>query len=84
MCVHPSIAASAHFYFSQFLIPGFVDAHIHASQYSYTGTGYDLGLLEWLKKYTFLTESRYGDAAFTQDIYSKAVVRSLSGEGQGW
>ena len=31
---------------NQFLIPGFVDTHIHAPQYVFTGTGYDRTLLE--------------------------------------
>ena len=69
--------------FSQFLVPGFVDAHIHAPQYLYTGTGYDLELLQWLDNYTYPTESRYGDVAFAQDVYSKAVVRSGEVRGEG-
>ena len=28
----------------EFLLPGFVDCHLHAPQYSYTGTGLDLPL----------------------------------------
>ena len=62
--------------YSQFLVPGFVDAHIHAPQYLYTGTGYDLELLKWLERYTYPSEARYGDVAFAQEAYSKAVVRS--------
>ena len=38
---------------SQFLMPGFVDTHIHAPQYRFTGTGFDKQLLEWLETYTF-------------------------------
>lgn len=30
----------------QFIIPGFIDTHIHAPQYVFTGTGYDLTLLK--------------------------------------
>ena len=42
----------------KFLIPGFVDCHIHAPQYSFTGTGYDLPLLDWLDTYiSFLLPS---------------------------
>ena len=41
---------------TKFLMPGMVDTHVHASQYPYSGTGYDLPLLQWLTKYTFPTE----------------------------
>lgn len=61
----------------QFLIPGFVDTHIHAPQYVFTGTGYDLPLLQWLEKYTFPSESRFRSAEFAQDAYRKVVKRLL-------
>eukprot|EP00731_Ephydatia_muelleri_P017080 Em0010g178a len=61
----------------QFLIPGFVDTHIHAPQYFFTGTGYDLPLLQWLQKYTFPIESRFRDAEFARQHYPLAVKRSL-------
>ena len=32
----------------------------------FTGTGYDLPLLEWLKKYTFPCESRFKDLALAE------------------
>ncbi|KAI9335930.1 hypothetical protein BDR26DRAFT_865376 [Obelidium mucronatum] len=35
------------------IVPGFVDAHCHAPQYSFVGTGMELPLLDWLNKYTF-------------------------------
>ncbi|EDO38739.1 predicted protein [Nematostella vectensis] len=61
----------------QFLIPGFVDTHIHASQYSYAGTGYDLPLLKWLEKYTFPVESKFQDVGFAKRNYEKVVERTL-------
>jgi cytosine/adenosine deaminase-related metal-dependent hydrolase len=61
----------------QFLIPGFIDAHIHAPQYLYTGTGYDLELIEWLQRYTFPSESKYGNPAFCDQVYRKVVRRCL-------
>lgn len=61
----------------QFLIPGFVDTHIHAPQYVFTGTGYDVPLLKWLEKYTFPAESRFGNAEFAKDAYRKVVTRLL-------
>ena len=62
---------------SQFLMPGLVDTHIHAPQYVNSGTGYDLMLLDWLKKYTFPTEARFQDLAYAKDVYTKAVVRKF-------
>lgn len=35
---------------NQFLLPGFCDTHIHASQYSYAGTATDTPLMAWLTK----------------------------------
>ena len=37
------------------IIPGLIDAHCHAPQYVFSGTGMDLPLLDWLNKYTFPT-----------------------------
>ena len=32
----------------QFLVPGFVDCHIHAPQFSFAGTATDVPLMDWL------------------------------------
>ncbi|TRY81941.1 hypothetical protein DNTS_013394 [Danionella cerebrum] len=61
----------------EFLMPGMVDTHIHASQYSYSGTALDLPLLEWLKTYTFPVEAKYKDLEFARNIYTKVVRRTL-------
>lgn len=61
----------------QFIIPGFIDTHIHAPQYPYMGTGYDLPLMGWLEKYTFPYESKYKDTKFAEDVYRKVVKRTL-------
>ncbi|NP_001018510.1 guanine deaminase [Danio rerio] len=61
----------------EFLMPGMVDTHIHASQYSYSGTALDLPLLEWLNTYTFPVEARYKDLDFANNIYTKVVRRTL-------
>ena len=60
--------------FSQFLMPGLVDTHIHAPQYVNSGTGYDHMLLDWLKKYTYPTEAKFKDVQFAKQVYTKAVV----------
>ena len=58
-------------------MPGFVDTHIHAPQYRFTGTGYDLQLLDWLEKYTFPTEAKFEDVSIAQEVYPHVVVRHL-------
>ena len=62
------------FTFSQFIMPGLVDTHIHAPQYHFTGTGYDKQLLEWLDTYTFPTEGKFRDVQFAREVYPKVVV----------
>ncbi|QBM88386.1 guanine deaminase [Metschnikowia aff. pulcherrima] len=66
-----------------FLFPGFVDTHIHASQYPNVGIGSELPLLDWLKDYTFALESQFcGDrpekVAFAREIYTKVVEKTLN------
>ncbi len=58
-------------------MPGLVDTHIHAPQYVFTGTGYDLPLLGWLEKYTFPSESRFRNKEFAEHAYRKVVVSSV-------
>lgn len=65
-------------YGTKLVLPGLVDAHCHAPQYVFTGTGMDLPLLEWLNKYTFPCESRFKDLEFARLAYTKAVSRHLS------
>ena len=49
-----------------FLLPGFVDTHLHFPQ-TYAGDSYGGGqLLEWLNLCTYPAESRYTDAEFAQ------------------
>lgn len=61
----------------EFLMPGLVDTHIHACQYSYAGTALDLPLLQWLNTYTFPVESRFKDLEFARTVYSQVVKRTL-------
>uniref|UniRef100_A0A8C9T779 Guanine deaminase n=1 Tax=Scleropages formosus TaxID=113540 RepID=A0A8C9T779_SCLFO len=63
--------------FGLFFMPGLIDTHIHASQYSYTGTALDMPLLQWLNTYTFPTEANYKDLNFSKDVYTKVVKRTL-------
>ncbi|KAF9968104.1 hypothetical protein BGZ70_006646 [Mortierella alpina] len=61
----------------QFIIPGFVDTHIHAPQYTFCGNGHDLPLLEWLDNFTFPREAKFVDKDYARSIYTKTVARSL-------
>ncbi|KAM8885718.1 guanine deaminase isoform 1-T4 [Spinachia spinachia] len=58
-------------------MPGLVDTHIHACQYSYVGTALDMPLLQWLSTYTFPVESQFSDLQFAQRVYSQVVKRTL-------
>ena len=60
--------------FRQFVMPGLIDTHIHAPQYPNAGKGLDVGLLDWLKKYTFPTEATFKDMKYADMAYRKAVV----------
>ncbi|KAF9088015.1 hypothetical protein BGX29_006415 [Mortierella sp. GBA35] len=62
----------------QFIIPGFVDTHIHAPQFTYCGNGHDIPLLEWLDFLTFPLEGKFKDASYARQVYTRAVARSLS------
>ncbi|XP_041855802.1 guanine deaminase [Melanotaenia boesemani] len=61
----------------EFFMPGMIDTHIHASQYSYAGTALDMPLLQWLNTYTFPVESRFKDLEFAKKVYTQVVKRTL-------
>ncbi|NXC73613.1 GUAD deaminase, partial [Anhinga anhinga] len=61
----------------EFFMPGMVDTHIHAPQYSFTGTRVDLPLLQWLATYTFPTEAKFKDRDFAEEVYTRVVRRTL-------
>lgn len=52
------------------IIPGLVDLHLHAPQYSFRGMAMDLELLDWLNTVTFPEESRYADREYARKAYS--------------
>ena len=52
------------------IIPGMADLHIHAPQYAFRGMHMDEELLDWLKKYTFIEESKYDDDEYARRAYS--------------
>lgn len=61
-----------------FFFPGFIDTHIHASQYPNAGLFGSTTLLDWLATYTFPTESSFSDLTFAGTIYNRVVNRTLS------
>ena len=54
----------------QLIIPGLVDLHIHAAQYSYRGLGMDLELLDWLDVQAFPEESKFADEDYARAAYT--------------
>lgn len=60
-------------YGDKLIIPGFVDLHLHASQYANVGLGVDRELLEWLDVYTFPEEAKFADLDFAKKAYGKFV-----------
>ena len=62
---------------SQFLIPGFIDTHIHAPQYPNSGLGLDRPLLGWLTEYTFPLEARFSDPVYARRVYSDVIKHTI-------
>lgn len=62
---------------SEFFMPGLVDTHIHAPQYSFAGSNVDLPLLDWLTTYTFPTELKFQNIDFAEEVYTRVVVSIL-------
>ncbi|CAD6993218.1 guanine deaminase [Ceratitis capitata] len=61
----------------QFLMPGFVDCHIHAPQVAQIGLGLDMTLIDWLNTYTFPLEAKYDDEQFAAKVYTKVVENTI-------
>lgn len=66
----------------EFLSPGFIDLHIHAPQFAFTGTATDRPLMGhdgWLETYTFPAErSLQDDVSTARRVYEGVVRKSLS------
>ena len=58
-----------------FVVPGYVDTHLHAPQYAFAGQGMDLPLLQWLATYTYPMESRFGNQDFVDEVYDALLAR---------
>nr|WP_330413415.1 amidohydrolase family protein [Coprococcus sp. AF21-14LB] len=55
------------------VIPGLVDLHVHAPQYTFRGMGMDMELLDWLDTRTFPEETRYEDISYAEKAYRMFV-----------
>ncbi|KAJ0115781.1 hypothetical protein J7T55_010604 [Diaporthe amygdali] len=63
----------------RFFFPGFIDTHIHASQYPNAGIFGKSTLLDWLNTYTFPLEASLGrDHAKARRVYARCVGRTLA------
>lgn len=64
---------------SEFILPGFVDTHVHFPQMDMIGChGEDL--LGWLNKYTFPEESKFADRSYAERS-AKKFINSLTYSG---
>jgi guanine deaminase len=61
------------------LLPGFIDAHIHFPQFRMLAAPAK-DLLDWLHRYTFPEEARYGDAAYAAEA-ARIFVKRLFAHG---
>ena len=65
-------------YGKQLIIPGLIDLHMHAPQYTYRGLHMDLELLDWLNQYTFPAEAKYKDLEYALRTYQGFVDRMVT------
>ncbi|HSD73342.1 MAG TPA: guanine deaminase [Steroidobacteraceae bacterium] len=63
----------------QFIVPGFIDAHVHFVQTDIIGS-YGRRLLEWLEQYTFPAERAFADPAHAREV-AEFFVRELLRNG---
>ncbi|OIW28341.1 Metallo-dependent hydrolase [Coniochaeta ligniaria NRRL 30616] len=62
----------------QFFFPGFIDTHLHASQYPNVGIFGKSTLLDWLNRYTFPLEASLADPAKARAVYTRCIRKTLS------
>ncbi|WP_459540957.1 amidohydrolase family protein, partial [Negativicoccus succinicivorans] len=63
---------------TQYLLPGFVDLHIHAPQWENIGNALHVPLEDWLQKYTFPLEQSLADGEKAASVFADLVMRSLA------
>ena len=57
-------------YGDRLIVPGMVDLHIHAPQYTFRGTGMDLELMDWLQQQAFPEEARFESREYAEKAYT--------------
>ncbi len=60
------------------ILPGFIDTHVHYPQTQMIG-GYGAQLIDWLNKYTFVTEQQFGSpdhAALVAGVFLQECLRA--------
>ncbi|MGL4208227.1 MAG: guanine deaminase [Candidatus Adiutrix sp.] len=62
---------------NQYLLPGFVDLHLHAPQWPQAGKALDLPLYQWLHNNTFPLEARFSNRDFAYEVYDSLVQTLL-------
>ncbi|KAJ2998521.1 hypothetical protein NUW58_g287 [Xylaria curta] len=62
----------------QFFFPGFIDTHVHASQYPNVGVFGKSTLLDWLNKYTFPMEASLSSLSKARRVYTRCIRRTLA------
>ena len=58
-------------YGDKLIMPGMVDLHLHAPQFSFRGLGMDMELLDWLNTHTFPEEAKYADLDYAAAAYGQ-------------
>ena len=56
-------------YKDKIIIPGLIDLHVHAPQYSFRELDMDLELIDWLNTNTFPEEAKYKDLEYANKAY---------------
>ncbi|MGI5484815.1 guanine deaminase [Streptomyces lavendofoliae] len=59
------------------IVPGFVDTHVHVSEADIIAS-YGEQLLQWLQRYAFPAEARFGDPAYARAMCAFALERMLA------
>lgn len=65
-------------YGNKFIIPGFVDLHLHAAQFLQCGVGMTKQLLDWLEDYTFDLEKEFRNEDFARKAYTAFADKLLA------
>lgn len=62
----------------QYLLPGFIDTHVHAPQWAQIGKALDRDLPTWLQSYTFPLEAKHSDICYASQRYTHLVSTLLA------